>query len=120
VTDAKLLFITIRTIRQLLSLDSDFFRAIVDYASDNDVIVCHDAAYLELTYDGYTAPSFLSVPGAMDVGIEIGSLSKTYNMTGWRIGFAVGNADVIAGLRKVKSNLDSGAFQAVQEPGSLL
>jgi LL-diaminopimelate aminotransferase len=117
VTDAKLLFINYPNNPTAAVADSDFFRAIVDYASDNDVIVCHDAAYLELTYDGYTAPSFLSVPGAMDVGIEIGSLSKTYNMTGWRIGFAVGNADVIAGLRKVKSNLDSGAFQAVQEAG---
>jgi LL-diaminopimelate aminotransferase len=114
-TDAKLLFINYPNNPTAAVADSDFFRAIVDYASDNDVIVCHDAAYLELTYDGYTAPSFLSVPGAMDVGIEIGSLSKTYNMSGWRIGFAVGNADVIAGLRKVKSNLDSGAFQAVQE-----
>jgi LL-diaminopimelate aminotransferase len=117
VTDAKLLFINYPNNPTAAVADSNFFRAIVDYASDNDVIVCHDAAYLELTYDGYTAPSFLSVPGAMDVGIEIGSLSKTYNMTGWRIGFAVGNADVIAGLRKVKSNLDSGAFQAVQEAG---
>jgi len=117
VTDAKLLFINYPNNPTAAVADSDFFRAIVDYASDNDIIVCHDAAYLELTYDGYVAPSFLSAPGAMDVGIEIGSLSKTYNMTGWRIGFAVGNADVIAGLRKVKSNLDSGAFQAVQEAG---
>jgi len=117
VNDAKLLFINYPNNPTAAVADSDFFKAIVDYASDNDIIVCHDAAYLELTYDGYVAPSFLSTPGAMDVGIEIGSLSKTYNMAGWRIGFAVGNADVIAGLRKVKSNLDSGAFQAVQEAG---
>ena len=117
VTDAKMLFINYPNNPTAAVADYSFFRAVVDYASDNDVIVCHDAAYLELTFDGYTAPSFLSVPGAMDVGIEINSLSKTYNMTGWRIGFAVGNADVIAGLKKVKSNLDSGAFQAVQEAG---
>jgi LL-diaminopimelate aminotransferase len=116
-TDAKLLFINYPNNPTAAVADKGFFRAIVDYASDNDIIVCHDAAYLELTYDGYEAPSFLSVPGAMEVGIEINSLSKTFNMTGWRMGFAVGNADVIAGLRKVKSNLDSGAFQAVQEAG---
>jgi LL-diaminopimelate aminotransferase len=117
VTDAKLLFINYPNNPTAAVADKGFFRVVVDYASDNDVIVCHDAAYLELTYDGYAAPSFLSVPGAMDVGIEINSLSKTFNMTGWRMGFAVGNADVIAGLRKAKSNLDSGAFQAVQEAG---
>jgi len=116
-TDAKLLFINYPNNPTAAVADRDFFRAVVDFAADNDIIVCHDAAYLELTYDGYEAPSFLSVPGAIDVGIEINSLSKTYNMTGWRIGFAVGNVDVIAGLRKVKSNLDSGAFQAVQEAG---
>lgn len=117
VTDAKLLFINYPNNPTAAVADDAFFRTVVDYARDNDVIVCHDAAYLELTFDGYAAPSFLSVPGAMDVGIEINSLSKTYNMTGWRIGFAVGNAEVIAGLREVKSNLDSGAFQAVQEAG---
>lgn len=117
VTDAKLLFINYPNNPTAAVANDAFFRTVVDFASDNDVIVCHDAAYLELTYDGYEAPSFLSVRGAMDVGIEVNSLSKTYNMTGWRMGFAVGNADVIAGLRKVKSNLDSGAFQAVQEAG---
>jgi LL-diaminopimelate aminotransferase len=117
VLDAKLLFINYPNNPTAVVADDAFFRTVVDYARDNDVIVCHDAAYLELTYDGYEAPSFLSAPGAMDVGIEINSLSKTYNMTGWRIGFAVGNPDVIAGLKKAKSNLDSGAFQAVQEAG---
>jgi LL-diaminopimelate aminotransferase len=115
--DAKLLFINYPNNPTAAVANDAFFRNVVDFASDNDVIVCHDGAYLELTYDGYRAPSFLSVRGAMDVGIEVNSLSKTYNMTGWRMGFAVGNADVIAGLRKVKSNLDSGAFQAVQEAG---
>jgi len=115
--DAKLLFINYPNNPTAAVADEAFFRTVVDYAQDNDVIVCHDAAYMELTFDGYVAPSFLSVPGAMDVGIEINSLSKAFNMTGWRMGFAVGNADVIAGLKKVKSNLDSGAFQAVQEAG---
>jgi LL-diaminopimelate aminotransferase len=115
--DATLLFINYPNNPTAAVANEAFFRTVVDYAHDNDVIVCHDAAYMELTFDGYVAPSFLSVPGAMEVGIEINSLSKAYNMTGWRMGFAVGNADVIAGLKKVKSNLDSGAFQAVQEAG---
>ena len=117
ITRAKMLFINYPNNPTAAIADRAFFSTIVDYAQDNETIVCHDAAYLELTYDGYAAPSFLSVPGAMDVGIEINSLSKTFNMTGWRMGFAVGNADVIAGLKKVKSNLDSGAFQAIQQAG---
>ncbi len=92
-----------------------FFEKVVAFAKENDIIVCHDAAYSEMTYDGYTAPSFLQTPGAKDVGLEFHSLSKTYNMTGWRIGFAVGNSQLITGLKKVKSNLDSGQFGAVQD-----
>ncbi len=116
-SDAKLLFINYPNNPTAAVADTEFFKSVVDYARDNDVIVCHDAAYLELTFDGYTAPSFLSVPGAIDVGIEINSLSKTHNMTGWRMGFAVGNAEVLEGLKKVKSNIDSGAFQAIQRAG---
>ena len=116
-TDAKLLFINYPNNPTAAVADKEFFTSVVDFARDNDVIVCHDAAYLEVTFDGHAAPSFLSVPGAIDVGIEVNSLSKTYNMTGWRMGFAVGNADVVAGLRKIKSNVDSGAFQAIQEAG---
>ncbi len=116
-TDAKLLFINYPNNPTAAVANKEFFKSVVDFARDNDVIVCHDAAYLELTFDGYTAPSFLSVPGAIEVGIEINSLSKTHNMTGWRMGFAVGNADVLEGLKKVKSNIDSGAFQAIQEAG---
>ena len=78
------------------------------FAKTYDVVVCHDAAYSEVTFDGYVAPSFLQAPGAIDVGIEFHSLSKTYNMTGWRIGMAVGNATLIDALVRVKSNLDSG------------
>jgi LL-diaminopimelate aminotransferase len=94
-----------------------FFKEVVDFAKDNGIIVCHDAPYSEIAFDGYKAPSFLETPGAKEVGIEFHSLSKTYNMTGWRIGMAVGNPTVIAGLGKVKENVDSGAFQAVQEAG---
>ncbi len=92
-----------------------FFEEVVDFANNYDIIVVHDNAYSELTYDGYKAPSFLNAEGAKEVGIEMHSLSKTYNMTGWRIGFAVGNKDIIAGLGKVKTNIDSGAFEAIQE-----
>ena len=91
-----------------------FFKRTVEFARANDIIVAHDAAYLEVAYDGHTPQSFLGVDGAMDVGVEFHSLSKTFNMTGWRTGWAAGNADVLAGLAKVKSNLDSGMFQAVQ------
>jgi LL-diaminopimelate aminotransferase len=77
--------------------------------------VCHDAAYSEIYYDGKRPISFLEIDGAKEVGIEFHSLSKTYNMTGWRIGFAAGNREVIAGLGKIKTNLDSGVFQAIQE-----
>ena len=94
-----------------------FFEEVVAFAKEYDVAVCHDAAYSEVTFDGYVAPSFLQAPGAIDVGIEFHSLSKTYNMTGWRIGMAVGNATLIDALVRVKSNLDSGIPQAVQYMG---
>jgi LL-diaminopimelate aminotransferase len=91
-----------------------FYKEVVDFARDNGIVVVSDNAYSEVSFDGYKAPSFLETPGAMEVGIEMHSLSKTYNMTGWRIGMAVGNADVIAGLGRVKTNVDSGVFDAVQ------
>ncbi len=91
----------------------EFFADVVAFAREHDIAVCHDAAYTEVSYDGYRAPSFLATPGAKDVGIEIHSLSKSYNMTGWRIGAAVGNADILAGLNKMKSNVDSKQFPAV-------
>jgi LL-diaminopimelate aminotransferase len=81
------------------------------------LIVCHDAAYTEMAFDGYRPTSFLQVPGAKDRGIEFHSLSKTYNMTGWRLAFAVGNAEILDGLGQIKSNVDSGAFNAVQWAG---
>ena len=95
----------------------EFFEEVVAFAKEYDIVVCHDAAYSEVTFDGYVAPSFLQTPGAIDVGIEFHSLSKTYNMTGWRIGMAVGNATLIDALVRVKSNLDSGIPQAVQYMG---
>ena len=95
----------------------DFFRAAVDFAARHDIAVLHDACYTEVAYDGYRAPSFLQAPGAMDVGLEFHSLSKSYNMTGWRIGLAVGNSDFIKALMVVKSNLDSGIPQAIQYMG---
>ena len=93
----------------------EFFERAIEFARKNDIIIAHDAAYSELYFDGLKPLSFLDIDGAREVGIELHSLSKTYNMTGWRIGYAVGNKDVVAGLTKIKSNLDSGAFQAVQE-----
>jgi LL-diaminopimelate aminotransferase len=96
-----------------------FFEEVVDFARENDILVVHDNAYSEIAFDGYRAPSFLSTDGAMEVGIEMHSLSKTYNMTGWRIGMACGNAEILAGLGRVKTNVDSGVFNAVQHAGSL-
>ena len=93
----------------------DFFGRVVELAKKHGFIVAHDAAYSEIYFGDKRPISFLEVPGAREVGIELHSLSKTYNMTGWRIGYAVGNRDVVAGLAKIKSNLDSGVFQAVQQ-----
>lgn len=97
--------------------DLDYYAQVVAFAQKHGLIVVSDAAYTEMAYDGYKPPSFLNVPGAMEVGIEFHSLSKTYNMTGWRLGFAVGNAELVAGLGQVKSQIDSGAFDAVQIAG---
>ncbi len=96
--------------------EKDFIKEVVDFCRDNEIILAHDAAYSEITFD-YKAKSFLEVDDAFEVVIEFNSLSKTYNMTGWRIAFAVGNPDILAGLLKVKTNIDSGVFQAVQEAG---
>jgi len=111
---AKLLFINYPNNPTAATTDLEFFRKVIDFARSHNIIVCHDNAYSEIAYDGYQAPSFLQAHGAKEVGIEFHSLSKTYNMTGWRIGFAVGNPEIIAALGKVKTNIDSGIFQAVQ------
>jgi len=114
---AKMMFINYPNNPTAAVAPREFFEAVVAFAEDHGVIVCHDAAYSEMAYDGFRPMSFLEVPGARSVGIEFHSLSKTYNMTGWRIGFAVGCADVISGLGRIKSNIDSGAFQAIQIAG---
>jgi LL-diaminopimelate aminotransferase len=95
---------------------SDFEEA-VEFSRRNDVLLVHDAAYSEITYDGYTAPSVFQTGGALDVAVELHSFSKTYNMTGWRIGWACGNADAIETLGRLKTNLDSGIFTAIQIAG---
>ncbi len=92
----------------------DFFQKAVHFAGKHNLAICHDAPYTEVAFDGYRPPSFLQVPEAREVGIEFHSLSKTYNMTGWRIGMAVGNAQMIDALFRFKSNLDSGIPQAIQ------
>jgi LL-diaminopimelate aminotransferase len=92
----------------------DFYSRVIDFAKRNNIIVASDVAYSEVFFDGEPPISFLELPGAKEVGIEFQSLSKTYNMTGWRIGFAVGNPTLVGGLGKVKTNTDSGAFEAVQ------
>jgi LL-diaminopimelate aminotransferase len=114
---AKLMFLNSPNNPTSVIMSKDYFKQVVDFAQENQVIVCHDAAYSEIFYDGKPPASFMEVDGAKEVGIEFHSLSKTYNMTGWRIGFAVGHKQVLAGLGKVKSNLDSGCFQAIQEAG---
>lgn len=91
-----------------------FYEEAIEFAKANGIILVHDAAYAEITYDGKPAPSILGFPGAADIAIEFGSLSKYFNMTGWRIGWAVGNPEIVGTLAALKSNLDSGAFQAVQ------
>ncbi len=114
---SRLMFINYPNNPTAAVADGKFFRKVVDFAKTYHIVVCHDAAYTEMAFDGYRPESFLSFPGARDVGVEFHSLSKTYNMTGWRLGFAVGNADIIGALGKVKSNIDSGAFDAVQKAG---
>ena len=96
-------------------VEGDLFARVVELARAHDLIVVHDNAYSEITYDGYVAPSFLATPGAKDVGIEVFSLSKTYNMTGWRSGAVVGNPDLVQAYWQLKPNLDSGMFDALQE-----
>jgi LL-diaminopimelate aminotransferase len=94
--------------------DRDFLAEVVDFARRNDILLCFDAPYCDVTYGSYVAPSILEVPGAVDVAVEFNSLSKTYNMAGWRMGMAVGNAGVLAALAQVKSNVDSGMFHPMQ------
>ncbi len=114
---AKLMFLNYPNNPTGATADRDFFERVVRFARNYEIVVCHDAAYSEMAFGGYRPMSFLEIPGAKEVGVEFHSLSKTYNMTGWRLGFAVGNRDVIAALGQIKSNIDSGAFNAVQWAG---
>lgn len=95
-------------------VDLEFFKKIVAFAKEHDVIVLHDFAYADLVFDGYRAPSLLQIPGAKDVGVEFYTLSKAYNMPGWRVGFCVGNRQLVEALAKIKSYLDYGIFQPLQ------
>ena len=94
--------------------DEKFYQEAIAFAQKYEILICHDNAYSEVSFDGYSPLSFMQIPGAKEVGIEFSSVSKAYNMTGWRIGWAVGNAEVIEALGRFKSNIDSGQFQAVQ------
>lgn len=95
-------------------VDLEFFQKIVDYAREHNILIIHDFAYADLVFDGYKAPSLMQVKGAKDVGVEFFSLSKSYSMPGWRVGFCVGNKETIAALRRIKSYLDYGIFQPIQ------
>jgi len=95
-------------------VERTFFEKIVAFCREHDMIVIHDFAYADLVFDGYTPPSFLQIPGAKEIGVEFFTLSKSYSMPGWRVGFCVGNAQLIAALRRIKSYLDYGMFQPIQ------
>lgn len=111
---AKLLWINYPNNPTGAVAELDFFNKVVEFARKNDLAVCHDGPYSEVAYDGYQPVSFMQADGAKDVGVEFHSLSKSYNMTGWRIGMVVGNAGMVDALKRVKSNLDSGIPQAIQ------
>ncbi len=95
-------------------VDLSFFEKVVDFAKEHDILILHDLAYADLTFDGYKAPSILQVPGAKDVAVEFYTLSKSYSMPGWRVGFAVGNSRMIHALARLKSYFDYGMFQPIQ------
>ena len=112
---AKIMFLNYPNNPTSATATEEFFKEAIRIAEKYNIIICHDAAYTEIFFDGKRPLSFMQIEGAKEVGVEFHSLSKTYNMTGWRIGYAVGNSDVIAGLGKIKTNIDSGVFQAIQE-----
>lgn len=115
--EAKLMFINYPNNPTAAVADRSFFEKVIEIGKRYNILICHDLAYSEMCFDGFLPPSILEIPGAMEVAIEFHSLSKTYNMTGWRLGFAVGNSEAIGALGAIKSNVDSGAFQAVQFAG---
>jgi LL-diaminopimelate aminotransferase len=115
---ARLMFINYPNNPTGAVVPDGFFERVVELAQEHDFLVVHDNAYSETTYDGYVAPSFLATPGAKEVGVEVFSLSKGYNMTGWRCAAIVGNAEAIGHYWRLKSNIDSGNFDAVQLAGA--
>jgi LL-diaminopimelate aminotransferase len=115
---ARLMFINYPNNPTGAIVPDGFFERVIAFAREHDLLVVHDSAYSELTYDGYVAPSFLAAQGAMDVGVEVFSLSKGWNMTGWRCAAIVGNADAISAYWQLKTNVDSGLFEAVQLAGA--
>lgn len=110
----KILFINYPNNPTTLTVEIDFFKEIVKFAKKHNVIVVHDLAYADITFDGYKAPSFLQIKGAKDVGVEFFTMSKSYNMPGWRIGFCIGNRYIIDALAKIKGYYDYGIFQTIQ------
>lgn len=114
---AKIMFLNYPNNPTAAVADLKFFAEAVAFCKQYDIILCHDNAYSEMAFDGFQPPSILQVPGAMDIAVEFGSLSKPFNMTGWRMGFAVGCSEVIGGLGIIKTNVDSGQFTAVQDAG---
>src|SRR5690606_19453986 len=111
---AKLMFINYPNNPTGAVAPDGFFERVVEFAREHDILVVHDNAYSETTYDGYVAPSFLATPGAKEVGVEVFSLSKGFNMTGWRAAAILGNADAIKTYWRLKTNVDSGLFEAIQ------
>jgi LL-diaminopimelate aminotransferase len=112
---AKIIWLNYPNNPTAATAEKGFYKEIVDFARDNDIIICSDEAYSAIAYDGHKPSSLLEVDGAQEHGVVFNSLSKTYNMTGWRIGFAVGNSEIISSLVKLKSNVDSGACRFIQE-----
>ena len=115
--EAKLFFVNYPNNPTGAVAGDEFYKELIDFARQYQIIIAHDSAYSEIGLDGYDPPSFMQYPGAKEVGIEFNSLSKPFNMTGWRIGWAVGNEDVIESLGRIKTNIDSGIFEAVQYAG---
>jgi LL-diaminopimelate aminotransferase len=116
---ARLLYLNYPNNPTGATAELDFFEQAVDFARERDLVVVHDNAYSEVAFDGYRPPSFLEAPGAKDVGVEIFSLSKGWNMTGWRAGLVAGNAEIVDAYRRLKTNLDSGMSEAVQHAAAI-
>jgi LL-diaminopimelate aminotransferase len=114
---AKMIFVNYPNNPTNACANDDFYRGLIEFAAKNNIIIVSDLAYSEMAYDGYKASSLLEFPGSRDTVIEFHSLSKTYNMTGWRVGWACGNRQLVSALAKVKSNIDSGIFSAIQLAG---